>query len=759
MAGTYFFKAGFRRSMIYVGAIVLGLFALTGGSCNPNSAGRDAPAPVAPAVGPQSPTPDLTVVQPVINSICRGDFDQAAEMLEQVPSHPAADQIRLLIDRYNRIELSRDQKRQDAYQEQLTELETIQQKIADSGTPDIPDVNDIDEAMVAVVRIREYAADDEKAAVLDAPFVQDLLTVMKTRAEADEQQGKWLDAYAHCYFWLLSIYDDDEAYEDQAKLLEDKADELIALSAIELGLKDSTCGETAAERYEGIIDEMFLRALHLLSNNYVHEIDCRQMTDDALKRCRLLGRVLADTQETLAWSASAEQVSEWNVGLETFEPDIESADFESLVVIFKNALALNAITLKLPEEVVIAHFTESALASLDPFTNVVWPWNVKDFEKNMTQQFSGIGVEISKATGVLTVVSLLPDTPAYKSGLDADDEIVAVDGEPTKEMSIYCAVSKITGPKGTKVTLSVRRPSTGETKDVTIRRDKIVVQPLRGWTRDTEGKWNEFIDPDNGIGYIRLTAFTENSGPDLDEELRRLEKKGMKGLILDLRFNSGGFLNASADVVDLFIKEGLIVTSKPRQGLETYEIAHRSGTHPDYPLVVLINGSSASASEIVAGALQDPKYRRATLVGDRSYGKGSVQVVTPFTGNGSQLKYTIEYYHLPGGQRVGNRYQAEKEGTTDWGIAPDVEVKMRSNEIREMIDIQRSNDVLARTDHEANGGEMKRHALAETLAADPQLSIGLLVLQSKLIGEGVALDLEPVQSEAALAESAQDNTP
>ena len=134
-----------------------------------------------------------------------------------------------------------------------------------------------------------------------------------------------------------------------------------------------------------------------------------------------------------------------------------------------------------------------------------------------------------------------------------------------------------------------------------------------------------------------------------------------------------------------------------------------------------------------------------------------MQVVTPFTGGGSQLKYTIAYYHLPSNQRVENRYQIKKEGREDWGIAPDVEVKMRSNETKEMIDIQRHNDVLARTDHEVNGGVTERHALAETLQADPQLSIGLLVVQSKLTAEGVALNLDSVAVESTLAESSQND--
>ncbi|MHC5123835.1 MAG: S41 family peptidase [Planctomycetota bacterium] len=756
MAGQQFMGLDMRKSFFWISIIVLGLIALTGSSCNPKQSSQDSPPATVTIAQEALSLEDGSDLQPVADSICQGDFEQAREILQQMPDHPSAGQMRILIDRYFQIEEQRDQKRQAAYQEQLDELEKIKERIAETETPDVLDVNDIDDTMVAVIRTREYAVGDEKAAILDDPFVLDALTQMKVNADADEQQGKWMDAYAHCYYWLTAIFEDDDAYQD-------KAEELIELSAIELGLKDSTCGETATERYQGIEPEMFLRALQLLGGNYVHEVDYQQMITDALKRCRLLARVLENTQESLAWSATKEQLSEWNLGLETLQPEDDQLTQntqkkpESVLRVFEGVLALNAITLKLPETVVIAHFAEAALASLDPFTSLVWPWNVKDFEKSMTQQFTGIGVEISKSTGILKVVSLLPDTPAYKSGLDADDEIVAVDGEPTEDMSIRCAVSKITGPKGTKVSLTIRRPSTGETTEVVIRRDKIVVQPLRGWTRDAGGEWNDLIDIENRIGYIRLTAFTENSGPDLDESLRKLEKAGLNGLILDLRFNSGGYLQASADVVDLFVKEGLIVTSKPRQGLETYEIAHRSGTHPDYPMVVLINGSSASASEIVAGALQDPKHRRATLVGQRSYGKGSVQVVTPYTGDGSQLKYTIAYYHLPSNQRVQNRYQVIKEGRKDWGIAPDVEVELRTNEIKEMVDIQRNNDVLARTDHEANGGAMKRHAIRETLQADPQLSIGLLVLQSKLTAQGIELDLDSIDPENTVAESVNND--
>jgi len=223
--------------------------------------------------------------------------------------------------------------------------------------------------------------------------------------------------------------------------------------------------------------------------------------------------------------------------------------------------------------------------------------------------------------------------------------------------------------------------------------------------------------------------------PDLDGVLRRLEAQGMEGLILDLRFNSGGYLVSAAEVVDLFVDEGVIVTSRPRpgRGWPDEKRARRSDTHPDYPLVVLINEQSASASEIVAGALQDPMFNRATLVGSRTYGKGSVQVVVQYTGGGSQLKMTMAYYHLPSGQPVKNRYLMEKEGRTDWGIAPDVPVELTISELRRMIDVQRENEVLVKADHDNTSDPVVRHSLAETLESDPQLATALVVTRSKIV--------------------------
>ena len=205
-------------------------------------------------------------------------------------------------------------------------------------------------------------------------------------------------------------------------------------------------------------------------------------------------------------------------------------------------------------------------------------------------------------------------------------------------------------------------------------------------------------------------------------------------MILDLRFNSGGLLTSAVDIADKFIEEGLIVSTRPRYWVSTsYTLAHKKATHPDYPIIVLVNRQSASASEIVAGALADPRHKRAILVGERTHGKGSVQGITAHPGAGAQLKYTMAYYYLPSGQRVESRDAVKKEGRKNWGVAPNIKVKLRSDELKKMLEVQRDNDVLVKADHDNDRAPLKKHTSAETLAADTQLAIGILIIRSKLV--------------------------
>lgn len=658
----------------------------------------------------------------------RGDFETAGKVINNsyTPDDPSMVQLKQIVDDYNTLVASREKLKKETYEEKIAELDEL-------TLPE--DANGISEFLSAVTAVIEYADDKQKDSLLKRGMFLKVIDMSIAKAKEFEAEGNWVDAYAHCYYWLTAIYKDNKEHKQHSDDLTEKA--MIALS-----LEDNSC-QTSVERHEGIKAAMLVRAIGKLDFSYVSIVDYSEMTSKALKRCRLLSEVLALPDEDINYKLNNDKLHQWNDGLSAIESGIEgsvvSVSRDKFVVVFDSILALNSVSINIPQEVLIAQFSEAALTGLDPFTTLVWPWQVSDFQKSMTQEFIGIGVEISKATGALKVASLLPFTPAYTSDLDADDEIVAVNGELTEDMSIGCAVSKITGPKGTDVTLTIRHAGADETVEITITRDKIIVPTIRGWQRAEEGRWLHFVDPANGIGYLRVTGFTETTTPMMANVLDRLEREGLKGLIIDLRFNSGGYLRTAAEIVDMFVEDGLIVKSQPRWGISNYEMAHKKNTRPDYPIVVLINSSSASASEIVSGALQDMKFKRATLVGTRSYGKGSVQTITGSTGDNSQLKYTMAYYYLPSNQRVKNRYVLEKEGRDDWGIASDVEIKLRANELRKMFDLQRENDVLAKSGHDETAEPLKRNSLAETLEADLQLHVGLLVVKSKMIAKGIDL--------------------
>jgi carboxyl-terminal processing protease len=454
----------------------------------------------------------------------------------------------------------------------------------------------------------------------------------------------------------------------------------------------------------------------------------------------MLAEVISFEKEDVNVEFDETQVQNWIAGVRKIRKELDCGplarlNHKDMLDAFLKLLVLNEQTINISNEILVDHFTGAALSVLDPYTNVVWPFYTKEFEKSITQQFSGIGVEISKSTGDLTVMSLLPGTPAYNSGLDAEDVIEAVDGVPTDDMTINCAVSRITGPDGTDVTLTVRSKDADKSRNITIRRAKIVVPTIRGWQRTADAGWQYMIDPENKIGYLRITGFTGTTADYMSKAIDQLEKEGVKGLIVDLRYNSGGLLQTAGEVVDMFVDKGMIVSTKPRWGFGEELKATKKATIPNYPLVLLINGGSASASEIVAGALKDEKYQRAVLVGTRTYGKGSVQTITEAPGGGAQLKYTMAFYHLPSGQPVKNRYQLEKQGREDWGISPDFEVELTTKEAKSYIEVQKDNDVLVKADHDYKENEVARHSARETIESDPQLATAILVVKAKMIAQ------------------------
>jgi carboxyl-terminal processing protease len=696
------------------------------------------------------------IVKTACELISQGKFDAAGELVQHqldVDSNSVGtgqssevaqsqlSQLAEIVQEYGAIRERRNSAQEAMYAERSAELEEFLHSAPIGGvatdTNDANDVNDITKVLSVIAKVSEFADEAQKVELLSEPFTQQIFQKAIEKASEFESKGKWLDAYAMCYSWLQAIDEENKAYSDYAEQLIEKAN--VAAS-----FQDSPC-ESREERYEGVEKKMFVWAIDALRFNYVSSlIDYRQMAVEAIKRCKLLAEVmnslpvarssLPESQVT----SSQSRLSAWSSGLVAILDEISQPTVDvsrgKFIDIFEKVLALNTTTVELPPPLLIAHFAEASLSALDPYTVIVWPKQVQDFEKIMTNEFTGIGIEISKQKGLLTVVSLLPDTPAYNSGLDAEDVIEKVDGVETKDMSLSCAVKNITGPAGTEVKLTIRRAGEDKTKDIAITRAKITVPTIRGWQRTEAGRWLYMIDDRRKIGYIRVTNFSDKTASDLEKILSQLEAEGLNGLILDLRFNSGGLLNMAIEVADKFLEEGPIVITRPRSWVSsTRASAHKQGTHPNYPLAVLINRYSASASEIVAGALADPLHNRASLVGERTHGKGSVQGIVSYPKESAQLKYTMAYYYLPSGQRVKSRDEVKKQGGEDWGVGPDIEVKLRSDEIKKMFDVQRDNDVLVRADHDREASPLKKHTAEETLSADPQLAVGLLVVRSKLV--------------------------
>ncbi len=712
-------------------------------------------------------TPNSIDVNAVCELIYRGQFDTAGELansyLDKSRSHLDPDtpvvskfvQLVQIVQEYQAISQRRKEALEAAYQSQITKLERFQANTNANDVNDvndvidINDVNDIVRIFSAVARAIEFADEGQKKELLSDSFLKEFFQKSIDKASEFEAEGKWFDAYVNCYSWLEVIDANNQAYSDYAENLREKAN-------IVGSFQDSSC-ESRQERFEGVEGRILVRAVDFLRSNYVNTVNYRQMVIEGVERCELLAEVIKlsfseiSKSETLAFvddkstglllPPDSNQLSAWSVGLRVILDEVSDTsvevDRDSFVEAFEKVLLLNAVTVQLPRQVLVAHFTEAALSALDSYTVMVWPRQVQEFEKMMTNKFTGIGIRMTKEKGQIKVASLLPDTPAYHSGLDAGDVIEAVDGETTKGMSTTCAVKRITGPAGTKVVLTIRRPGNGETedqvKDIPITRGVITVPTVYGWQRTERVDWLYMIDEERRIGYVRISSFAGRTSSDLERALLRLESEGLRGLVLDLRFNSGGFLPSAIEITDKFVKDGLIVSTRPRRVEDwSFTRARKKRTHPDYPLVVLINSDSASASEIVAGALGDPQHNRAILVGDRTHGKGSVQAITEQPG-GAQLKYTMAYYHLPSGQRVESREMMKKRGKNDWGVGPDVEVKLRSDEIRKMSEMQWDNLVLARVDHDNGAAPLKKYTIEETIESDPQLAVGLLVIKSKLI--------------------------
>jgi len=302
--------------------------------------------------------------------------------------------------------------------------------------------------------------------------------------------------------------------------------------------------------------------------------------------------------------------------------------------------------------------------TLDPHSEFLDPEKYKELQNDTQGQFGGLGIVVSLKDEFLTVVAPMEDTPGFKAGILTGDRIMKIDGKSTEKMGLPDAVKNLRGDPGTEVTITIQRPSTGTTKELKLTRAVINVD----MAKDINGK-KQFPIGENKIGYVRLTSFGEKTADELEAAVKKLKSQDMQALILDLRGNPGGLLDQAVEVCEKFLSRGqLVVSTEGRSSIQKYPAKGRGDELKGMPMVVLVNAGSASAAEIVAGCLQDVK--RAVLLGEKTFGKGSVQSIVPLQNNAA-LRLTTAKYYTPSHKVIHEH-----------GITPDIEVAITDEEER-----------------------------------------------------------------------------
>ncbi len=345
------------------------------------------------------------------------------------------------------------------------------------------------------------------------------------------------------------------------------------------------------------------------------------------------------------------------------------------------------------------------LQSLDPFSQYLEPAAYRELKEETQGKFGGIGIQLGFKDNVLTVIAPMEDTPAFRAGILSGDKIIEINTNKTERMDMRDVVSRLRGNPGTIVTIKILRGA--DFKTHTLTREEIKISSIKG---------SRMLDP--SIGYIRITEFSDPTGPALQEALEKLMSKGMKGLVLDLRNNPGGLLTSSIQVSEKFLPRGTLIVSTRGRGASPRQLQATAGGavhYTDIPLAVLINGGSASAAEIVSGALHDNK--RAILVGETSFGKGSVQNVMPVE-DGSAARITTARYYTPSGQCIHEK-----------GIEPDIAVPVSPEEWQKIL--------MKRADLENPGTLDPKNKPADLdTITDRQLDRAVYLLKGILIFQG-----------------------
>lgn len=712
----------------------------------------------------------------------RGDRTEFVKLLNHAPN-----KLRdpMLADAALALGISLDEHTVARHEKVAEHREEVQEALATLA--DVPEPAEREEALLEGMSaaIALHMLSDDKEAVLVDPDVKTLVAAADAQARDAEADGRWYAA-AEMFERLHALYEDEATYlPDRKRQLERLS--LIALYApernhalrserlVESGEEAlppfNPAGESVEERLEDIEPIMLLYAMANADRYHVSGSKMKDLLVSGLNGLRLLAET-DDLYGAYPQLADAQTRSRFIESIASRAADVERAPVATdttMQKVIRDVQALNRQTVRLPDSLVLRVFGDGAMRALDDYTEVIWPYDVRQFERSTRGNFSGIGVSIQmNPKRQIQVVTPLDGTPAQRAGVRAEDVITKVNGEATLGISLNQAVDKITGPKGTPVDITVTRGEDEEKEELTftIVRDTVELKTVKGWERidATDDHWDWMIDPIYGIGYVRLTGFTENTTEDFDKALAEMSKEGVQGLILDLRFNRGGLLDQAVEITSRFVDYtksrgsfGRVVVStrndrNDRTGMSPERLQRRNSPLPNIPVVVLINEGSASASEIVAGAIQDyskASAAKAVVLGKTSFGKGSVQNVLPIdperrSSPRALMKLTTQYYVLPGGRMIHR-----VPGKIEHGVVPDMSVSMLPEQVAESLMLRQEADVLV-LDEDGNPPAVEDRPDPSRLISegmDLQLNAALVLLQSQTRPTSDAAAMLPEEKE------------
>ena len=660
-------------------------------------------------------------IQTAYSAILNGNYKAGEATVGQLEKQADTEQVKQLsgwLDSYEQVASSREDLQQKTFEWNVEKAKEQLQLAKDAAAAQDAKTlkNKVYLGLSFAVQASSYAED--KTAFAASELMKELRPLALSEADKLIKDQRW--AKAHMFYLLLNRVDEKD------KEVEKLRKRAVRHARLELIYATK---EDVDRRMQDVTEDLLKNTLTLIQDNYYTKPDFKKMADGAIDNLVALcnttqlydGEKAADDFDGLADPVAREyflgKIEAERKQLQE-RADVTARDLQRLFNTIKDE---NKKSVSLPTPLLVMEFTEGAINEMDEFTSIIWPADAMEFDKMMVGNFVGVGIQLSldDVSNRLKVVTPLESSPALEAGIQPDDLIIEVDGVSTKNWSTEKAVQEITGPEGTKVTLKIYRPVTGETIEYPLERRPIELTTVRGVERIDAEHWDYMLDKDAGIAYVQLSNFNPDSAMELDDALKAAQQQGMQGLILDLRNNPGGLLEVAVATVSEFVQKGQVVRTSGRA--EATNILPVTGhvEYPDVPLVVLINEHSASASEILAGCLRD--HKRALVLGERSFGKGSVQRVYGLEANRgwlfqrkakARLKLTTALYYLPNGESPHKVPDAEK-----WGVEPDQTCELTPKEFLKVIEQQRKSYIIQNGKPAPESAKVDDAKRAEELAA------------------------------------------